>query len=363
MLVLQAVMVFLISTVVYDVLHFFLHLCLRSNNKLLQLIGRLHNAHHRFFPVTLIINSKYTQQNLIRHVLLEYLTQSFATLLFLFFLNPYAVYIALLFEFCLFLAIWFYWRGADLHHRQYTLLPSYRGGFFVSAAYHALHHIYPNNFYSGYVKVLDYLLGTAMQIRGKHIMLTGASGALGSNMKILLEKEGAIVTPVKFGVDYHYDNYDKLKSILAETDILFLCHGSKYENAQQANCDSFIQMIEIFKTARKRDLIPLEIWGVGSEIECHPCFGIKKLKVYAASKRNYAKQARKYFHSSEIQYRHIVHSAFWSRMGPGLMSAKFAAVATLFFLKRGFKYIPVTYTGFAFLNYLRFVFAARSDNL
>jgi hypothetical protein len=52
----------------------------------------------------------------------------------------------------------------------------------------------------------------------------------------------------------------------------------------------------------------------------------------------------------------LVHSAFISPMGPGLMTANFAAAYTLFLLKRGFRYVPVTYTGFAYLNYLRFVF-------
>ncbi len=358
-ILLQAVAAFLIGTIVYDVLHYLFHVCLKSNNKLLKQIGQLHSAHHRFFPATLTIQVEWTQQNLIRHVLFEYLTQVFATLLCLLFLNPIAIFLALIFESGLFLAVC-YWRGVDLHHKPYKMLPSYRGGLFVSAAYHALHHVYPNNFYSGYIKVFDYLLGTGLQLKGKRIALTGSQGALGSNMKRLLEKEGAVVTPLKFGIDYQYDNYENIKELLAKTDILFLCHGSKYENAQQANCDSFVQMIEIFKTVRKRDLVPAEVWGVGSEIECHPCFGIKKLQVYAQSKRNYAKQAKKYFHEKDIQYKHIVHSAFSSRMGPGLMSANFAAIATLFFLKRGFKYIPVTYTGIAFLNYFRFAFAFRN---
>jgi monoglucosyldiacylglycerol epimerase len=358
MIFLQAVVAFLISTIVYDVLHYIFHLCIKSNNKLLKLIGHWHNIHHRFFPATLNIHIEWTKQNLIQHVLLEYLTQIIVTLLLLLFLNSVAIFLALFFESFLFLLVC-YWRGVDFHHRSYSILPSHRGGFFVSASYHALHHIYPNNYYSGYVKILDYILGSGMQLKGKKIALTGANGALGSNIKILLEKEGAIISTIKFGVDYHYGDYEKLKILLADIDILFLCHGSKYDNAQQANCDSFIQIINTFINVRKRELIPLEIWGVGSEIECHPCFGIKKLKVYAQSKRNYAKQARVYFHDREIQYRHIVHSAFSSRMGPGLMSAKFAASATIFLLKRGFKYIPVTYTGIAFLNYFRFIVAPR----
>lgn len=157
-------------------------------------------------------------------------------------------------------------------------------------------------------------------------------------------------------MDYTYDNYEQLKEPLARADILFLCHGSKYEFAQAANCDSYVEIIELFKKVHPRGLAPLEIWGVGSEIECHPCFGIKKIQVYAKSKRNYARYARSYYHDRDIQYRHLVHSAFISPMGPGLMTASFAAKMSMFFIKRDFKYIPVTYTGFAWLNYFRFVF-------
>jgi hypothetical protein len=354
-IILQAVAAFFIGTILYDIVHYVLHVFLRSDYEVLRKIGRWHSAHHCFFPATLIIQREWTKKNLIRHVLLEYLIQMTGSLLCLFFFSSLAVYLAIIFESCIFIAVC-YWRGVDPHHQPQKYLPFYRRGLFVDAAYHALHHAYPNNFYSGYIKLIDYVLGTGMQLKGKQIALTGASGALGSNMKILLENEGARVIPLKFNVDYTYQDYSKLKPVLEKTDILFLCHGSKYKDAQQANCDSFIQIIELFKHVRQRDLVPLEIWGVGSEIECHPCFGFKKLQVYARSKRNYAKQAKKYFHDRDIQYRHIVHSAFWSNMGPGLMSANFAAKATLFFLKRGFKYISVTYTGIALLNYIRFIF-------
>lgn len=354
LIIIQALIAFLLGTVVYDVLHYFLHLFLKSKNKLLRLIGSTHSAHHRFFSASLHIDPTWMRKNILSHVIVEYSTQLGTSLFCLLFFHPAAVMIAIAFETFLFLLVLWY-RGEDAHHKPYTFLPAYRGGLFVTADYHALHHVYPHNFYSSYIKLIDCVLGTAQQLAGKRIAMTGASGALGSHMKKLLEKAGAEVTTFKYGVDYTYDDYEKLREPLTKTDILFLCHGSKYENAQQANCDSFIRIIELFKSVHQRELLPKEVWGVGSEIECHPCFGIKKLKVYADSKRNYARQARLYYRDRDIQYRHIVHSAFTSSMGPGLMSANVAAFVTLFFLKRGFRYIPVTYTGFAFLNYFRFV--------
>jgi hypothetical protein len=350
----QAVLAFLISTVIFDVYHFFSHQCLKSNIRLFRLIGLIHLTHHRFYTSSLQINKQYTKRNFFHHVLVEYFFHLSCIFLCALFLNPIAILLAALLETIIFGSICIA-RGIDFHHKPYSVLPSCRSKVFVGAEYHALHHIHPTKYFSSYITLFDRLFGTAYHFHDKRITMTGANGALGSNMKKILEKEGAIITTLKYGVDYTYDNYENLRERLKETDILLLCHGSKYENAQEANCDSFVKIIELFKSVRKRKLAPAEIWGVGSEIECHPCFGIKKIKVYAKSKRNYARHARKYYRDPDIQYRHLVHSAFISPMGPGLMTASFAAKASIFMLKRGFRYVPVTYTGFAWLNYVRFV--------
>lgn len=348
----QGFAAYLIGTVIFDLIHFALHAFAKSKIKCLKMLANMHMIHHRFFRPTLKINKSLITKNFFNHVLIEYSVHICSILLCLLFFHPLAVLGALIAETVIFLSVC-YQRGLDVHHRPLTQLASARGGIFVSTEYHALHHIYPHSYYSSIIKVLDYLLGTGTQLKGKRISMTGARGALGRHMKVLLEKEGAQITTFQFGKDYTYDNYDQLKEPLTNTDILFLCHGSKYENAMQANCESFVRIIELFKSVRKRNLTPLEIWGVGSEIEAHPCFGIKKLKIYSDSKRSFAKYAHRYFHDREIQYRHLVHSAFMSTMGPGLMSARFAANVTVFLIKRGFKYVPVTYTGFAFVNYFR----------
>lgn len=359
----QALAVFLLGTIIFDLFHYLLHRSMRSKNNFLRLLGRFHAIHHHFFPATLKINSEWEKRNLKYHVTFEYLTQVFVTLLCLSVVNHAAILIALILETIIFAYVC-YVRGQDPHHRSYDVLPVDRGGIFVSAPYHALHHVYPNQFYSSYIKLVDWVFGTGCQLQGKRIVMTGANGALGSHLRRLLERAGASVIPLKFGVDYTYESYDKAAELLANADILCLCHGSKYDFAQQANCDSFIQLIDIFRANHSRGLIPREVWATGSEIECHPCFGIEKIKVYAASKRNFARAARRYYYDDHIQYRHLVHSAFTSRMGYGLMTANMAAYLTLFLIKRGFKYVPVTYTGFAFLNYFRYLFrpAAASQD-
>lgn len=351
----QAIAAYLIGSFILDIAHYLLHKFAESPHKRLKKIGAIHTAHHRFYTSALTFQDEYAKQNILQHVLFEYLVQLASIVACIIFFDPLAIVFAALFQTGIFIGVCCC-NGKDAHHKTYETLPAYRGGIFVTAEYHALHHRHPKKFFSSNIKLLDYILGTGIYLKDKQIAMTGASGALGRHMKKLLEKEGAIVTCFKFGVDYHYDHYEKLKEPLAKADILFLCHGSKYEDAQQANCNSYVDIITLFKQVKKKSIDPLEVWGVGSEIECHPCFGIKKIKVYAKSKRSYAKHARNYFRDTDILYRHLVHSSFISPMGPGLMTASFAAKVTMFFIKRGFKYVPVSYTGFAFINYLRFVF-------
>jgi hypothetical protein len=354
-IILQAFCLFLLASVVFDLVHLMLHRCLKSRYTMLRKLGEIHLPHHRFYSSGLQINTEYTRANLFSHTLFENAVQLMVILLGFLVFNHIAVYIVLLFQLFLFINVCWS-RGVDQHHQPYKHIPAYGGGFFVSAPYHALHHHYVSSHFSSYIKIIDCLFGTAHQLAKKNIVMTGAGGALGAHMKTMLEKEGATVTCFKFGTDYDYEHYDKLIPALQQADILFLCHGSKLLNAQQANCDSYVKIIELYKQVRPRGLLPLEVWATGSEIECHPCFGIKSIQIYAASKRNYAKYARAYYADPDIQYRHLVHSAFMSKMGPGLMSAKFAAFCSLFFIKRGFRYVPVTYTGFAWLNYVRFFF-------
>ena len=127
----------------------------------------------------------------------------------------------------------------------------------------------------------------------------------------------------------------------------------------QANCTSFLTMIARFRDLMRDRQVPVEVWAVASEIECHPAFGDPILKTYADSKRAYARAASRLVHDRDVLYRHIVPSAFRSRMGSGLISPRTAAAIALWLIRRGFRYVPVTYTGIAFLNFVPFFIRAR----
>jgi hypothetical protein len=83
------------------------------------------------------------------------------------------------------------------------------------------------------------------------------------------------------------------------------------------------------------------------------------LKEYRRSKLAYARHARRYYADRDLIYRHIVPSSFRSKMGPGLISGETAARWSLFLIRRGFRYVPVTYTGIALINYFKFAWFTR----
>ncbi|MCM0607024.1 MAG: hypothetical protein KA715_13120 [Xanthomonadaceae bacterium] len=189
----------------------------------------------------------------------------------------------------------------------------------------------------------------------RHFLITGASGSFGSKLKIELESMGGKTTCPKFSRDWNYSDYSYFsESRLKDIDVLVLSHGSKKDHAMEANCTSFMKIIELYRAARMSVSKPAEVWGLGSEIEFHPAWGNKDLQIYLDSKRAYAKEAAKLYHDPSLTYRHIVPAGFTSQMGPGLISGKTAVKIALHYLKKDWKYVPVTYTGFAFLNYFRF---------
>ena len=79
---------------------------------------------------------------------------------------------------------------------------------------------------SPFTTLFDVLMGTACQIRGRRVALTGASGSFGSAMRDLLERAGAVVVSLKFGVDWTYEDYSGPDSAPEGADILVLAPGA-----------------------------------------------------------------------------------------------------------------------------------------
>jgi monoglucosyldiacylglycerol epimerase len=353
----QAFTIFVTATFVFDVIHYLLHRSVESRYQLLRRIGRLHLAHHDYFDTQLQFNSDLYFSNFIKHSLPEYVTQMMVCSLALLVFDWVPVAItASLFSVRVIISE-FLLRGQDTHHRPMPIVPGRHGRIFVESTYHALHHIYRDNYISSYTTLFDRIMGTCCQLRGRRVAMTGSRGALGAPLKKRLEAEGvASVKPLIFGEDFTFDDYSSLDDTLRETDILVLCHGSKKDDAMQANCESFVAIIERFRTLARGRRLPAEIWAIGSESEIHPAFGNPARQIYMESKRAFAKHARRYYSDPSIIYRHIVPAGFKSRMGWGLISGATTAAVMLFLIKRGFRYVPITYTGFALANFFKFMF-------
>ena len=351
--IVQAAIVFLVSTLLFDGLHYLLHRWQNSPNKWLRMFSRWHWVHHKFLTPEMKIDPAYRMQNIWLHVLPEYGTSMAGTLLFFFFMpwEPVA-FIVVIRTIMVIVVVWE--EGMDFNHMQMDRVSGKFGLWWVGKSYHAMHHIFPNSFYSSFLNIFDVIFAKGCQIEGRRFLITGASGAFGSAMKTRLERMGGIVETAKSGVDFSAGDYERMREKLERADVLVLSHGAKSEDCWNANYTTFVDLIEMFRAIGEGRLTPPEVWGLGSEVELHGDMGMAELRDYAASKRAFAVKARQYDIDQDILYRHIVPSAFTSAMGKGMMSAEVAVGMALFFIRRGFTYVPVTLTTLAYWNYIRF---------
>ena len=346
--------VFVMSTLLFDALHYLLHRWGRSKSRVLRIFSRWHWVHHRFLDRRMRVHPELKWQNLLFHVGPEYGTSMVGTLVFLLvFPWPPIAVVALIRTYMLVMTI--REEGVDYNHMAMDRISGQQGLLWVSQSYHAMHHVHPNSFYSSFANVFDLVFGTACQISGRRFLITGANGAFGSAIKARIEKMGGIVETAKSGVDFAAGDYRLMREKLERVDVLVLAHGAKSIGCWDANYTTFVDLTELFIDIGKGRLTPPEVWGLGSEVELHGDFGMDELRDYSLSKRAFARRALGFYRSTDVLYRHIVPSAFTSVMGKGAMSAGFAAAYALFLIRRGFTYVPVTLTTLAFWNYFRFV--------
>lgn len=341
--ILWAVVVHVTSTTAFDALHFCLHQWQRSPVPLLRWFSGLHQVHHDFLDKRMRIHPELTGRNIWAHLVPEYLTTVAGAALFLL-IAPWLAVVLILAVHTVMFAVRLYEEGVDNYHMQMDRLDGRRGALWVSPSYHAMHHINPMAFYSSPFSLFDLVLGTAVQLRGKRILITGVTGAFGGAAFKLLHRLGAV--PVA---------WDARRTDLPDwdgVDILLLAHGARGAESQAANCDSFVRLAESFIAAGVGRLVPPEVWAVGSESE------LWEPGAYGDSKRQLAARARRWRASPDVTYRHIVPAAYRSRMGWFPLSPMIVVAVALFLIRRGFRYVPVTWTGLAYLNWFRFVFVA-----
>ncbi|KKC38690.1 hypothetical protein WH87_07100 [Devosia epidermidihirudinis] len=357
---LQAFLVFVVSTALFDALHWVLHKWENSRIPLLRKFSSWHWVHHKFLGLDMQINPAYARANIWFHILPEYLTSMAGTVVFLF-IFPWPVIAAVAALRTIMLVMTLREEGLDYNHMSMDRVGGQQGLLWVDNNYHAMHHVYPHNFFSSFANVFDLIFGTTCQIKGRHFLVTGAGGAFGAAMVAKLTSLGGIVETAKSGVDFSAGNYAAMKEKLERAEVLVLAHGAKSDDCWDANYVTFRDLTELFTEMGKTRLAPPEVWAVGSEVEFHGDMGMDELKAYSSSKRAFAWRARDFYRSDALIYRHIVPSSFTSAMGKGPMSAGTAVNIALFFIRRGFRYVPVTFTGLAVLNYFRFRFFQKGQ--
>jgi hypothetical protein len=357
---LQAALAFVASTALFDALHWILHKWERSSIPLLRTFSSWHWVHHKFLGLDMQINPAYARANIWFHILPEYLTSMAGTLVFLL-VFPWPPIAAVAVIRTVMLGMTLREEGLDYNHMSMDRVGGQQGLLWVDNNYHAMHHVYPHNFFSSFANVFDMIAGTSCQIEGRRFLVTGASGAFGSAMVATLTRLGGVVETAKSGVDFSAGNYAAMQEKLLRADVLVLAHGAKAEDCWNANNVTFRELTELFTELGKARLTPPEVWALGSEVEFHGDMGMDELKAYSASKRAFALRARDYYRSDALIYRHIVPSSFTSPMGKGAMTAQTAVSMALFFIRRGFRYVPVTLTGLALLNYFRFRFFQKGQ--
>ena len=358
--VLQAALVFVVSTALFDLLHWTLHQWETSASPLLRRLSSWHWVHHKFLGLDMQINPAYARANIWFHILPEYLTAMAGTLIFLL-VFPWPPIAAVAVLRTVMLVMTLREEGLDYNHMSMDRVGGQQGLLWVDNNYHAMHHVYPHNFFSSFANVFDLIAGTTCQIEGRKFLVTGAGGAFGAAMVSKLRSLGAIVDTAKSGADFSAGNYAALRDRLAAADVLVLAHGAKTEDCWNANFVTFRDLTALFIEIGATRLAPPEVWAVGSEVEFHGDMGMDELKAYSASKRAFARAALDFYRSDALIYRHIVPSSFTSSMGKGAMSAGTAVSMALFFIRRGFRYVPVTFTGLAVLNFFRFRFFQNSQ--
>lgn len=352
---LQAVVVFVVSTLIFDAVHWLLHKWGKSTNPLLRRFARWHWVHHAFLDRKMRVHPELVKQNIIFHIIPEYVTSMAGTVIF-FLVFPWPPVVAVMIIRTIMLGTTLRDEGMDFNHMTMKRVNGQQNLVWVGPSYHAMHHIYPNNFYSSFANMFDLLFGTTCEFEARKFVVTGASGAYGEALVRRLEKLGAQVRVLKHGVDFAPGEPERAREALEWADVLVLAHGAKSVDCYNANHRTFVELIELFRDIGRDRLTPPEVWALGSEAEFHGDFGQEGLRDYVGSKRAFAAHALEYYRSPDLIYRHIVPSAFTSQMGPGLLSAEAMVSYTLFFVRRGFRYIPVTYTTLAYWNFFRFRF-------
>jgi hypothetical protein len=240
-----------------DVIHALLHRWTRARLPPLRALAALHAAHHAFYDDALRIHPARFARSAALHHLPEAGMRVLLCLLCAATLDRDAlvVVVAAIVVVAVDLALVLLRRGLDPWHRARPPLVAPRGVVVVDAAYHALHHAFPDHFLAAHVQVLDRLLGTMLPLRRRRVLLTGSTGFVAA-LQRALEDEGAVV--VRVDPDALVADGDDRE--LAAADVVVLGHG-----AQARGATAYEALLARAARAHGQRPLPLEVWTIGAD--------------------------------------------------------------------------------------------------
>lgn len=242
----------------FDVVHYMLHRTNKSSHPLLRSLARIHRFHHLYFTRHMKFDDKYLWQNLVQALPLELGLQILGTALgyvFATLVTPTGLvwitqnHLWSIISIQIFRTVFVILAsGRDSNHLVYKTAPKDPNWIFAGPEFHALHHVYPDRYIGSFIKLFDWVLGTAYSFRGKRFVITGGSGAFGQAIVAELEREGVQrVQDLKFGIDWDHEHFEKATAELSACDVLILAHSTE---DQDADCNSAVQLVRLFKQNR-----------------------------------------------------------------------------------------------------------------
>ena len=295
----------------FDGVHWVLHKMMGSRWRGLRALASPHVMHHCWLDESLTTRWEYQRRNIWGHIVLEYTTQLVFSALLLLVLPFLAIAVCVALQTLVF-AFVLSQRGLDVNHRAIEILDAYRPSFLAFPAYHALHHVYPEAHFSAYSKLIDYVVGGGTYLRGKRVALQGGDTPFGRALAEGLRREGVGEILPLIAPD---------SNALAETDILGIC---------DLNADR-LAYVEAYVQATRHRQLPPEVWAVQEQV----CDGL----------------ARHYYSDVRVTYRAIAIDAF--ALSDPTFSQR-AARTALFFIRRGFNFVPAIRTPRALFDFHRF---------
>jgi hypothetical protein len=249
-----SLLLWVVGTVVFDAVHWVLHGMLRSRWRLLRGLAWPHAVHHAWLDRTLSVHWELQGRNVWCHLVPEFLTQGAFTAGAALLVPAPIAWGCFILQAAVFVALLSY-RGLDVNHRPIDYLDAYPPSFVCRPAYHALHHVYPDAYFSAYGMFVDWLVGGGLYLRGRTVTLAGTRTAFEDALCAELRARGGRIG----------DRIDgPLDARLAEVDVLLLCDTVTVAGP----------LIEALAAATRRRRLPPEAWvaSIGTDATARRCY-------------------------------------------------------------------------------------------